>query len=205
LLRVGGLALGLRRERRPPQHLIELGEGVGRLGFHGCLQLEARCRQLLQLGAIGLRGRIDRAERVELGQQVVGLHIERGHALVLEDLVSLLLEARVRPPPGLLELAHLGAQPRRVVRVELAQRRPRPVDSQGEILPGAGGGGASRTFRQLSQHQHGKEHEPAHRNESGHSAAHQRCHLWQNVADGQFSGLKSRGLSSAQPPRPKSP
>ena len=175
---------------RSLQHLVELGQRVGGLGLDGRLQLEAAGRQLLQLGAVGLARRLHRAQRIELGQEIVGLGIERGHALVLQDLVGLLLEARVRPAPGDLQLPHLGTQPRQVVGVELAQGGAGPVDRHGKVLPRAGGG-TRRTLCQLRQDQPEEEYKPPHDIVPAPPRPHQRRHLWQNVASGQTGDRKN--------------
>src|SRR5262249_23810068 len=90
-------------------------------------------------------------------------HIEGRHALVLQDFVGLLLEARIGPPPDFLELAQLGAQTGCIVCVELAQRRAGSINRLGEILPGAGGGSSRRrNVGKLGPSHQGKGEEPPH-------------------------------------------
>jgi hypothetical protein len=81
-----------------------------------------------------LAGWLYGAQRIDLGQQVVGLRIEGGHALVLQGLIGLL----VLPALALLELADLGLHLRDLLGVELAQLRACPVHGLAEVLLAAG-------------------------------------------------------------------
>ena len=94
---------------------VDLADEIGRLRLHDRKQFEARSLELVELGAIRLFARSGLAERVELGEQLVGRRVEARKPRVAQVVARHFVVLGVAPTLLLLQFAKPGLELGRIL------------------------------------------------------------------------------------------